>query len=235
MTTERLNEVLRIIRDFIRTEAVPLEIEFIRRPFRDLLPRLSDKREKVKALGLWTPHLRETLGGLGLPLAQFARVSEELGRTPLGHYLFNCQAPDVGNMEILIEHASAAQKETFLMPLVRGEARSCFAMTEPELPGSNPTWLATSAVKDGGDYILSGHKWFASAADGSAFAIVMAVTNPEAQRPHHRASLIIVPTDTPGFRRLRNIPVMGDAGEDYSSHAEILFENCRVPAVEPAR
>ena len=229
MTTERLNEVLRIIRDFIRTEAVPLEIEFIRRPFRDLLPRLSDKREKVKALGLWTPHLRETLGGLGLPLAQFARVSEELGRTPLGHYLFNCHAPDVGNMEILVEHASDAQKEKFLMPLVRGDLRSCFAMTEPELPGSNPTWMATSAVKDGSDYVLSGHKWFASGADGAAFAIVMAVTNPEAPRPHHRASLIIVPTDTPGFHRVRNIPVMGDTGEDYASHAEIRFDNCRVP------
>ncbi len=229
MTTERLNEVLRIIREFVRTEAVPLEIEFIQRPFRELLPRLRDKREKVKALGLWAPHLPEALGGLGLPLSEFARVSEELGRTPLGHFLFNCQAPDLGNMEILIEHASDAQKERFLMPLVRGEVRSCFAMTEPELPGSNPTWIATSAVKDGGDYVLSGHKWFASAGDGAAFAIVMAVTNPEAPRPHHRASLIIVPTDTPGFRRVRNIPVMGDAGEDYASHAEIRFDNCRVP------
>jgi alkylation response protein AidB-like acyl-CoA dehydrogenase len=229
MTTERLNEVLRIIRDFIRTEAVPLEIEFIRRPFRELLPRLREKREKVKALGFWSPHLPERLGGLGLALAEFARVSEEMGRTPLGHYLFNCQAPDVGNMEILIEHATDSQKETFLKPLVRGEARSCFAMTEPELPGSNPTWMATSAAKDGNDYVLNGHKWFASAADGARFAIVMAVTNPEAARAHQRASLIIVPTDTPGFRRVRNIPVMGDAGEDYASHAEILFENCRVP------
>ena len=208
---------------------MPLEIEFIQRPFRELLPRLREKRDRVKALGLWAPHLPETLGGLGLPLAGFARVSEELGRTPLGHYLFNCQAPDVGNMEILNEHGNEAQKERFLVPLAHGDVRSCFAMTEPELPGSNPTWLATSAVKDGADYVLNGRKWFASSADGAAFAIVMAVTNPDAPRPHHRASLIIVPIDTPGFRRLRNISVMGDAGEDYASHGEILFENCRLP------
>jgi alkylation response protein AidB-like acyl-CoA dehydrogenase len=229
MTQERLNRILAGIRDFIRTEALPLEIEFIQRPFRELLPRLREKRDRVKALGLWAPHLPETLGGLGLPLAGFARVSEELGRTPLGHYLFNCQAPDVGNMEILNEHGNEAQKERFLVPLAHGDVRSCFAMTEPELPGSNPTWLATSAVKDGADYVLNGRKWFASSADGAAFAIVMAVTNPDAPRPHHRASLIIVPIDTPGFRRLRNISVMGDAGEDYASHGEILFENCRLP------
>ena len=229
MTQERLNRILAGIRDFIRTEALPLEIEFIQRPFRELLPRLREKRARVKALGWWAPHLPETLGGLGLPLAGIARVSEELGRTPLGHYLFNCQAPDVGNMEILNEHGNEAQKERFLVPLAHGDVRSCFAMTEPELPGSNPTWLATSAVKDGADYVLNGRKWFASSADGAAFAIVMAVTNPDAPRPHHRASLIIVPIDTPGFRRLRNISVMGDAGEDYASHGEILFENCRLP------
>src|SRR5436309_2437877 len=153
MTPENLQPTLKKIHDFIQSEVFPLERDFLRRPFRELLPTLKEKREKVKALGLWAPHLPEPLGGLGLSLSQFARVSEELGRSPLGHYLFNCQAPDVGNMEILIEHASDAQKEKFLMPLVRGDVRSCFAMTEPELPGSNPAWLATNAVKDGGDYV----------------------------------------------------------------------------------
>src|SRR2546425_3567242 len=100
MTTDRLQSVLNAIRDFIQTEALPLEQEFLRCPFRELLPRLKEKREKVKALGLWAPHLPEQHGGLGLCLTEFARLSEELGRTPLGHYLFNCQAPDVGNMEI---------------------------------------------------------------------------------------------------------------------------------------
>jgi alkylation response protein AidB-like acyl-CoA dehydrogenase len=190
---------------------------------------MAQQRAKVKALGLWAPQLPVQWGGLGLPLPEFARVSEELGRTPLGHYLFNCQAPDAGNMEILIEHGSPEQQTRWLAPLARGDLRSCFAMTEPEFAGSNPIWMQTCARKDGDHYLLDGHKWFTSAADGAAFAIVMAVTNPDAAKPHQRASQIVVPTDTPGFRRVRNIPVMGEAGTDYFSHAEVRFENCRVP------
>src|SRR6185369_11913438 len=150
-------------------------------------------------------------------------------RTPLGHYLFNCQAPDIGNMEILMEYAMPEQKEAFLRPLVRGEVRSCFSMTEPEFPGSNPTWMNTRAIKDGADYVINGHKWFTSAADGATFAIVMAITNPEAESKHLRASQIIVPTNTAGFKRVRNTPVMGDEGDDYASHCEIVYEKCRVP------
>src|SRR5207253_5949069 len=94
---------------------------------------------------------------------------------------------------------------------------------------SNPVWMNTTATKEGGDYVINGHKWFTSAADGAAFAIVMAVTNPEATSLHERASQIIVPTDTPGFKLVCNIPVMGDSGEDWLSHGEICYENCRVP------
>jgi alkylation response protein AidB-like acyl-CoA dehydrogenase len=178
---------------------------------------------------LWTPHLPQEHGGLGLSLAEFAHLSEEMGRTPLGHFVFNCQAPDIGNMEILLAHGSKEQKQTYLQPLMRGEIRSCFSMTEPELPGSNPTWMNTTAVKAGDDYVINGHKWFTSSAEGAAFAIVMAITNPEAESPHQRASQIIVPTNTPGFKRMRNISVMGHVGDDYASHAEIIYENCRVP------
>src|ERR1051326_2046078 len=127
MTQERLNRILAGIRDFIRTEALPLEIEFIQRPFRELLPRLREKRDRVKALGLWAPPVPETLGVLGCPLPGFARVSEERGRTPLGHYLFNCQAPDVGNMEILMAHGTAEQKDNYFLPLAQGDVRSCFS------------------------------------------------------------------------------------------------------------
>ena len=229
MTAETLDKHLRTIRQFLQEEAWPLETDFIRRPFRELLPALKAKREKVKALGLWAPHLPQALGGLGLSLSEFARVSEELGSTPLGHYLFNCQAPDIGNMEILSENGTAAQKERWLAPLVRGEIRSCFSMTEPEFAGSNPVWMKTSAVKDGDDYVINGHKWFTSAADGAAFAIVMAITDPHASSPHLRASQIIVPTDTPGFKLICNTPVMGHEGQDYTSHSEIRYENCRVP------
>jgi acyl-CoA dehydrogenase len=226
---DRFQRVLSGIQAFIREEVYPLEGEFLRRPFRDLLPALKAKREQVKRLGLWAPQLPEEYEGLGLSLTEFARVSEELGRTPLGHYLFNCQAPDAGNLEVLMAHATNEQKELYLWPLVRGEVRSCFSMTEPEHPGSNPTWLSTRAVKDGDDYVINGHKWFTSSADGARFAIVMAVTNEDAPSPYKRASQIIVPTDTKGFNLVRNISLMGDEGSDYSSHAEIKYEDCRVP------
>src|SRR5439155_5213134 len=114
--------------------------------------------------------------------------------------------------KILMAYGTPEQKETWLAPLVRGEIRSCFSMTEPDFPGSNPAWMETQARKDGEDYVIDGRKWFTSAADGAAFAIVMAITNPEAESPYARASQIIVPMDTPGFHRVRNIPVMGEAG-----------------------
>ena len=226
----KLASLLSDIRDFIREEALPLEAEFLRGRFRDLLPALAEKRQRVKELGLWAPQLPRELGGLGLELTEFAHVSEELGRTPLGHYLFNCQAPDAGNLEVLHAHATPAQREAYLLPLARGEVRSCFSMTEPEHPGSNPVWMSTTAVREGGEYVINGHKWFTSAADGAAFAIVMAVTAPEAESVHKRASQIIVPTDTPGFRLVRNVSVMGHEGSDYASHAEVVYEDCRVPA-----
>jgi alkylation response protein AidB-like acyl-CoA dehydrogenase len=229
MTPQEAAALAGRIRDFIEREVIPLEHEFLSRPFHELIPVMRAQRAKVKSLDLWAPHLPRELGGLGLRLPEFARVSEELGRTPLGHYLFNCQAPDVGNMEVLMENGSPEQKAHWLEPLARGDVRSCFAMTEPEFAGSNPVWMNTRARRDGEDYVIDGHKWFTSAADGAAFAIVMAVTNPDAPKPHQRASQIIVPTDTPGFRRVRNIPVMGEAGSDYFSHSEVLFESCRVP------
>jgi alkylation response protein AidB-like acyl-CoA dehydrogenase len=191
-------------------------------------PLLEQKRDKVRAMGLWAPPLPEQYGGQGLSLLEFAHVSEELGRSPLGHYLFNCQAPDIGNMEILMQYGTDEQKEQYLLPLVRGQVRSCFAMTEPGYPGSNPTWIGTTAVQDGGDYIINGQKWFSTGADGAAFAVVMALTDPQAER-HRRASMIIVPLDTPGFKRVRNTSVMGAPGSDYASHGEIVFDNCRVP------
>jgi len=131
-------------------------------------------------------------------------------------------------MEVLLTHGNAEQKQRWLEPLARGEIRSCFSMTEPELPGSNPTLMATTARRDGDHFVINGHKWFTSSADGARFAIVMAVTNPDAE-PHLRASQIIVPLDTPGFELVRNISVMGDVGEDYASHAEVRYHDVRVP------
>jgi alkylation response protein AidB-like acyl-CoA dehydrogenase len=226
---DRLQTLLPKIREFIIAEAVPLEQEFACRPFRELLPRLAALRQKVKELRLWAPQIPAEHGGLGLTLMEFARVSEELGRTPLGHYLFNCQAPDAGNMEVLMSHGTPEQKEEFLAPLARGQVRSCFSMTEPEHAGSNPIWMSTTAARDGDDYVINGHKWFTSGAEGAAFAIVMAVTDADDENPYKRASQIIVPTNTPGFRIVRNVSVMGEEGSDYASHAEVRYEDCRVP------
>jgi acyl-CoA dehydrogenase len=217
------------IRTFVQQELIPLEPHFLNGEFRDLLPVLTEKRRQVKELGLWAPWLPSQYGGLGLTLAEYAHVSEELGRCPLGHYVFNCQAPDVGNMEVLMMYGTPQHKTQWLEPLARGEIRSCFCMTEPENPGSNPVLMDATAVKEGGDYVINGHKWFSTAAEGAAIAIVMAITDPQAESRHKRASQILVPTNTPGFRLVRNISIMGEAGSDHHSHAEVRFENCRVP------
>src|SRR5207248_10687962 len=130
----------------VEREIIPLEAQLVAQPFAAVTEALEAARRKVKALGWWAPQVPRQHGGMGLGLVEHGLVSEELGRSPLGHYAFNCQAPDAGNMEILWQQGTPAQKERFLAPLVRGEIRSCFAMTEPERPGSNPTWMDTRAV-----------------------------------------------------------------------------------------
>jgi acyl-CoA dehydrogenase len=225
---ERMHGILGGIRELIAREVIPLESALLARPFSELLADLGAVREKVKSLGLWAPQIPRSHGGVGLNCVEYALVGEELGKSPLGHYVVNGQAPDAGNMEILREFGTEAQQERWLAPLVRGDIRSCFAMTEPDHPGSNPVWMGTRAVRDGDRYVISGRKWFASAADGASFAIVMTVTDPDAD-PHRRASLIVVPTDTPGYSLVRNIPCMGHAGDDWASHGELTFDHCRVP------
>ncbi|MGD9644632.1 MAG: acyl-CoA dehydrogenase family protein [Pirellulales bacterium] len=224
----KMTEFLGRLREFLQTEIMPLEKTVAEQGFRASGPQLQALRAKARERGFWLPQIEREHGGLGLSLMEHGMVSEVLGRSPLGHFTCNCQAPDAGNMEILIQYGSEDQKKRFLAPLLRGDVRSCFSMTEPERPGSNPTWLDTRAERDGDHYVINGHKWFTSSADGAAFAIVMAVTNPDAP-PHERASQIIVPLDTPGFRFVRNIEIMGHAGDDYDSHAEVRYENCRVP------
>jgi acyl-CoA dehydrogenase len=229
--SDKLQTTLEEIREVMQEHVYPLEKDFLNHKigFQELTPTLDAVRERVKERGLWAPFLPKDYSGMGFTLSEYAHISEELGRSPIAHYIFNCQAPDVGNMELLIKHGNDPQKEIYLLPLTRGEIRSCFSMTEPDFPGSNPTWMETSAVKDGEDYVINGHKWFTSSADGSQFAIVMAVTNPEADNRYKRASMIIVPTDTPGFNLIRNTPVMGEPGEGHASHGEIIYEDCRVP------
>jgi acyl-CoA dehydrogenase len=230
MNAERaeLKMIFSTIREFVAEEIAPLEPLLLNRDYEALMARLEEKRAQARALGLWLPQIPEEYGGMGLTLVEHGHVSELLGRSPLGHYVFNCQAPDAGNMEILIEHGTPAQQEAYLMPLLAGEIRSCFSMTEPENPGSNPTWLSTKAEKEGDEYVITGHKWFTTAADGAAFAIVMAITEPEASK-YLRASQIIVPTSAPGFRLVRKTSVMGEEGAGWASHCEIMYDGVRVP------
>ena len=227
-TSDRIQTIVEMINEFVEAELIPLEPEFLVKDFKELLPILREKQEMVKKMELWAPNFPVECGGMGLSLLEHGLVSEALGRSPLGHFVFWCQAPDAGNVEILHDYGTKEQKQRYLNPLVRGEIRSCFAMTEVDMPGSNPVMLETSAIKDGNDYVINGHKWYTTAADGADFAITMAVTNPEAST-YRQASMIIVPTGTPGFNLVRNIPVMGHEGSDYFSHGEILFESCRVP------
>jgi acyl-CoA dehydrogenase len=156
----------------------------------------------------------------------YVLVNEVLGRSPYGPPCVGSQAPDSGNAEILWKWGSEAHKKRWLAPLVAGEIRSCFSMTEPEVAGSDPKLLRGNAVRDGDDWVLNKHAWFSSGAHGASFAIVMAVTDPAATA-YQRQSMLIVPLDSPGVRIRRGIPVMG---EDLNHHAEIEYEDVRVPA-----
>jgi len=226
--SEKMKIILGMINEFVDKELIPMESQFTKMEFRDGLEFFEEKRKMVKQMELWAPNHPKEYGGMGLDLIEHGLVSEALGRTPLGHYIFGCQAPDAGNIEILHKYGTEEQKEKYLAPLVAGDIRSCFSMTEVNMPGSNPVMLETTAVKDGDNYLINGHKWYTSSAEGSEFAIVMAVTNPEASR-YLNASMIIVPTNTPGFNLVRNISIMGHEGSDYASHAEIIYQSCRVP------
>jgi acyl-CoA dehydrogenase len=226
--TERTRDLVPRIKEFVENEVVPVEPGHMTGNFTDAAKILDQKRELVKKAGLWGLQWGKEEGGLGLSLCEFGQISEALAWSPFGHYTFNCQAPDIGNMELIHRYASEQIKHKFLEPLKEGLIRSCFSMTEPEYAGSNPVNLGTTAVRDGDEYVINGHKWFTSSADGAAFAVVMAVTNPTAA-PHKRASQIIVPTHTPGFKLVRNISIMGESSDGWASHAEVTYENVRVP------
>ncbi|WP_420457239.1 acyl-CoA dehydrogenase family protein [Rubrivirga sp.] len=225
-----LDNVLARVRSVVADRLVPLEPLLLAGDFDALIPEMDAVRAEMREDDLWNPHLAAEHGGLGLGLDEFAHVSEALGRSPLGHLAVNAQAPDAGNQELLAAHATDEQRERFLEPLVRGEVRSCFAMTEPEHAGSNPAVMSTAATRDDGEWVIDGHKWFTTAFDGAAVCIVMAVTDPDAESRYARASMLIVPTDAPGLTHVRKLPVMGDRGAGWFSHSEIRFDGVRVPA-----
>jgi acyl-CoA dehydrogenase len=189
---------------------------------------VRELQQDAKDAGLWAPHLPPEAGGSGSGFIEYAYLNEEIGRSTYAQLVFGCQAPDAGNGEILHLFGTDEQKERFLKPLVSGATRSFFGMTEPEVSGSDPTGLQGRAERDGDEWVINAHKWFSSGADGAGFGIVMVVTDPDAE-PHRRASMILVPTDTPGYELVRKIPVMGHEGRGWGTHCETRFTNVRVP------
>ena len=186
---------------------------------------MRDLQSRAKSMGMWAPHLPAEAGGMGIGFMTYVYVNEILGRSPFAPRAFGAQAPDSGNAEILWQFGTDEQKQRWLKPLVDGDIRSCFSMTEPEVAGADPTLLQTRAERDGDEWVINGHKWFTSGAIGASFAIVMCVSDPESA-PHRRMSQIIVPTDTPGFEIVRSVPVMG---ETLGNHCEIYYRDARVP------
>ena len=223
------------IRSFMEENLYPVEAEAMQAlddeveagvPYPEILVEI---RAKAREEGLWNLFMPNEEYGAGLTNWEYGLLCEEMGRSPaLAPMAFNCAAPDTGNSEILHDHGTPEQQERWLGPLLEGSIRSCFSMTEPEVSGSDPTTLQTRAELDAstGEWVINGHKWFTSGAVGASLAIAMVVTDPDAH-PYARASMIIVPTDAPGFNLVRAVPVMGhDKGP---GHCEILYEDCRVP------
>jgi alkylation response protein AidB-like acyl-CoA dehydrogenase len=230
----RVEELRGRIREFMDEHVYPVEAEVLRAVDDEVAPGipypeiLVDIRARARDEGLWNLFLPDERHGAGLTNWEYGLLCEEMGRSPaIAPMAFNCSAPDTGNMEILAEHGTPEQHERWLQPLLDGEIRSCFSMTEPEVSGSDPTTLQTRAELEGDEWVINGHKWFTSGAVGAAVAIVMCVTDPDAP-PYARASMILVPVDNPGFNLVRPVPVMGHDGGP--GHCEIRYEDCRVPA-----
>lgn len=225
----KVKELQKRVSKFIKDHVIPNE-ETFRQQFEEIgpdTPIMKEIQDKARGEGLWNLFLPDNEYGGGLNNLEYAPLCEIMGRTPMAPRAFNCAAPDTGNMEILAEFGTAEQKERWLTPLLNGEIRSCFSMTEPHTAGSDPTLLQTRADLIGDEYVINGHKWFTSGVKGAALAIAMVVTNENGPR-HRRTSQILVPTDTKGFNVIRLVPYMGPP--EGAGHGEVKYEDCTVPA-----
>ncbi len=228
-TEPEFEEKLEWIRGFVRHEIMPLETL-------NLGPAAYERataplKAEVKARGLWAAHLAPELGGGGFGQVKLALMNEILGQSYLASPIFGNQAPDSGNAELLALGADAEQRKRWLEPLLEGRLRSAFSMTEPGA-GADPTLLTTRAARQGDDYVINGHKWFTTNGSVADFLIVMAVTDPQAP-PRRRATMFVVPADSPGVDIVRDVPNMAHPEEHtgrFGGHAEIIYRDVRVPA-----
>ena len=233
-------DLQRRVAAFMDEHVYPNEARFHReigdRPIADWrqwkpVPVVEEVKAKARAAGLWNLFLPESEYGAGLTNVEYAPLCEIMGRVPgFGPEVFNCSAPDTGNMEVLVRYGSEAHRKQWLEPLLAGEIRSCFAMTEPDVASSDATNITSRIERDGGDYVINGHKWWISGAGDPRcrIAIFMGKSNPSAER-HKQQSMILVPMDASGVTIRRMLPVFGYDDAPHG-HAEITFENVRVPA-----
>lgn len=219
------------MRGFVRDRVWPLETLIDELGWEGLERAIGPLQEEVRLQGLWAAHLDPELGGQGFGQVKLGLMHEILGTSPIAPLAFGNAAPDSGNSEILALAGTPEQKDRYLHPLLAGELRSAFSMTEPDTAGSDPTLLEATAVRDGEDWVINGHKWFTSNGSIADFLIVMAVTDPDA-RPHQRASMFIVDAGTPGVEIVRDVATMEhpwDSFGRYGNHAEVLYRDVRVP------
>ncbi|MGO9457922.1 MAG: acyl-CoA dehydrogenase family protein [Acidimicrobiales bacterium] len=232
-TEPEFEEKLAWMRGFVREEVFPLEVLDLTEA--QLTAAIGPLQEEVRRQGLWAAHLPPELGGMGYGQVRLGLMHEILGQTPYGPVVFGNNAPDSGNAELLAvgiaQSGRQDQRQQWLLPLLEGRLRSGFSMTEPGTAGSDPTLLATRAVRDGEEYVINGRKWFTTNGSLADFLIVMAVTDPDVH-PYQGSSMIVVPVDTPGVEILRDVATMEDPTAPYGrfgNHAEIDYHDVRVP------
>lgn len=233
--SEKTKQLMAQVQQFLDENLYPIEQELMRKveegDDRWVVPaEIEELKEKAKAQGLWNLFLPESEYGAGLTNLEYAPLAEIMGKTRFGSEIFNCSAPDTGNMEVLVRYGTEEQKERWLKPLLNGEIRSAFAMTEPEVASSDATNIQTSIERDGDEYVINGRKWYISGAcdPRCEILIVMGKTDPDNENRYVQQSQVLVPVNTPGVNIVRPMKVFGndDAPE---GHAEIIFDNVRVP------
>ena len=233
-TEPEFQEQLDWTRAFLDEHILPLEtieLEVTDEQWKTLTAPL---KQQVKDRGLWACHLDPELGGQGFGQVKLGLMHEILGRSSIAPAIFGNNAPDSGNAELLAIGGNEEQKKKWMEPLLAGELRSGFSMTEPDTAGSDPTLLETNAVRDGDTWVINGHKWFTSGGSGADFLIAMVVTNPDVH-PYQGSSMIVVPTDTPGLEIVRDVPNMhhpypGQFARHPIGHSEVIYRDVRVPA-----